>query len=97
MLGENQLMAREVATDLMKGWAVARETGYSWVRTYSAGSDAFVYRRFKGEITDGAEFHRADFVPLRVVAFCDANSSDVAVDCGTSEVRKPRQYGSDAP
>jgi hypothetical protein len=52
---------------------------YAWAASYSAGSDAFVYRRYAGELPEYAKpFARA--VPAHVAAFCEAHGVDVAVD-----------------
>lgn len=72
--------------------------GYSWAATYSAGSDAFVYRRFKGELPEHARKYERLNPPARIVAFCEENSCDVALyDELKGVVRKPRLGTDEAP
>ncbi len=73
---------------------------YSWAATYSAGSDAFVYRRFKGELPEYAAPYAMD-APPHVVAFCDKHDIDVAVEdeLVPGRVRKVRldKFSDEAP
>lgn len=67
---------------------------YSWAATYSAGSDAYVYRRFKGQLPEHALKFAREPRP-DVAAFCEEHGCDVAVyDELRGCVRKPR-VGSD--
>lgn len=78
----------------------APETGhYSWAATYSAGTDAFVYRRFKGPLPAHVPVTFArDNPPARIVAFCEENNFDVALyDELRGIVRKPRLGTDEAP
>lgn len=72
---------------------------YSWAGTYSAGSDALVYRRFKGPLPAHVPVIFArDNPPTRIVAFCEENNCDVALyDELRGIVRKPRLGTDEAP
>lgn len=71
--------------------------GYSWAATYSAGSDAYVYRRFKGPLPERALKFAREPRP-DVAAFCEEHGCDVAVyDELKGCVRKPRVGSDEAP
>ena len=72
-------------------------SGYSWAATYSAGSDAMVYRRFKGPLPSHAA-NCAAAPPARIVAFCEEHNCDVALyDELRGVVRKPKLGTDEAP
>lgn len=72
-------------------------TEYYWAGTYSAGSDAMVYRRFKGALPSIADRYAAA-PPAAVVAFCEEHGCDVALyDELRGVVRKPRLGTDEAP
>ena len=71
---------------------------YEWAATYSAGSDVFVYRRFKDGLPEYARPYAAD-PPEHVIAFCDEHNVDVAVDdeLMPGRVRSPRLLSDETP
>ena len=72
-------------------------TDYSWAATYSAGSDAMIYRRFKGVLPSIAERYAAT-PPAAIVAFCEQHDCDVALyDELRGVVRKPKLGTDEAP
>ena len=79
--------------------AVIIAGGYSWAGTYSAGSDAMIYRRFKGPLPAHVPVIFArDNPPAHIVAFCEENNCDVALyDELRGIVRKPRLGTDEAP
>lgn len=71
--------------------------GYSWATSYSAGSDAMIYRRFKGSLPLHAVAFAID-PPPRIVAFCEEHGCDVALyDELRGVVRRPRLGKDEAP
>lgn len=73
------------------------DSAYSWAATYSAGSDAMVYRRFKGALPAHAERYAAAPTPP-IVAFCEGHNCDVALyDELRGVVRKPKLGTDEAP
>lgn len=73
-------------------------TEYTWAATYSAGSDVFVYRRFKGELPKHVPSQFACVAPEKIVAFCDEHGCDVALyDELRGVVRKPKAWTDEAP
>ncbi len=70
---------------------------YSWAASYSAGSDAMIYRRFKGALPMHVLAYAAIPEP-RIVAFCEEHNCDVALyDELRGVVRKPRLGTDEAP
>lgn len=85
-------MIKETFVDYLK----ARDE-YSWAATYHAGSDCFIYRRFKGELPEHARPYAKD-PPMGVVMFCDRENVDVCIDDElTGGPRKVRLGTAEAP
>jgi hypothetical protein len=73
-------------------------TDYTWAATYSAGSDAMVYRRFKGALLPAHAAPYAQTPPASVVAFCEQHGCDVALyDELRGVMRKPKLGTDEAP
>jgi hypothetical protein len=70
---------------------------YSWAGTYSAGSDAVVYRRYKGALPKDVQRY-AETPPPAVITFCEEHGCDVALyDELRGVVRKPKLGTDEAP
>lgn len=52
---------------------------YVWAASYLVHHDCFAYRRFENEVPERAKGYERD-PPPRVVAFCDAENTDVCID-----------------
>ena len=60
-------------------------TDYSWAATYSAGSDAMVYRRFKGVLPSIAERYAATRQPPSSPSASNTiTTSRSTTNCGAS-------------
>ena len=85
----------EIRNDMIASGTI--RSSYSWAATYSAGSDAMVYRRFKGALPAYAAPY-AQTPPASVVAFCEEHSCDVALyDELRGVTRKPKLGTDEAP